>query len=94
MDKTTICLCGRELPFRVTMGAMLRFHRLTGVEAMKMDSNSTEQLLAWIYCCVQSACKAEGVEFTTDFETFCDQLTPQDVEQWNALMAEQNAKKK
>ena len=41
-------------------------------------------MLMW--CCIVCACKADGVEFTMDFETFTCHITPQDVNRWNEVM--------
>ena len=49
-------------------------------EDIKAKSKSTYNYLA--IC----ACKADGVEFTMDFETFTCHITPQDVNRWNEVM--------
>lgn len=46
---------------------------------------------------MKSACRAEGVEFCLDFDDFCDHVTPDDLNRWNAKMADDEggeAKKK
>lgn len=92
-EKTTLHFGGHEVPCRVTMGAMLRYKRLTGEDVASLTDGDIENLLTWIYCCVQSACKADGMDFNFTLEEFCDRLTPDDMEQWNRIQAEMNAKK-
>ncbi len=67
---------GREYPCRVTMGAMVRFKYATGKDVSQLDQGDIGELVRFIYCCVQSASKADGVTFDTDFETFADLLEP------------------
>lgn len=70
---------GKEYPCRVTMGAMVRFKRKTGFDVSKLDPTDMEGLMAFIWCCVVSACRADSVEFDMDFEDFADRLTPVDI---------------
>ena len=77
---------GRELPCRLSMGAMLLFKRNLQKDVSDMDANNIEELLMFMWCCVVAACKADGVEFDVDFETFCCLITPDDVSAWNAAM--------
>ncbi len=58
----TINVGGRELPCRVTMGAMLRFKRETGRDVSGMSSDDVSDLVTFMWCCVVSACRADGVE--------------------------------
>lgn len=67
---------GKEYPCRVTMGAMVRFKHATGKDVSQLDQGDIGELVQFIYCCVQSASKADGVTFDTDFETFADLLEP------------------
>lgn len=71
-----LTFCGTEYPFRLTMGAMLRFKRQTGKEVAEISNGDLESMVALVWCCVSAACHADGVEFGTDFETFADKLTP------------------
>ena len=67
---------GREYPCRATMGAMLRFERVTGREVTKVDLKEVSLLCVWLWCCVVSACNADGVEFGLKLEDFCDRVSP------------------
>ncbi len=75
----TISIGEKDLPCRVTMGAMVRFKRSAGYDISQLDSSNLEDLLVFIWCCVLSACNADGVEFDMDFETFADKLNADDV---------------
>ena len=72
MEKKTIKVKGKELPCRVTMGALLRFKHLTGMEVSELKDSDVEGVLMFVYCCVASACNADGVELGMDAETFAD----------------------
>lgn len=72
----TIRISGRELPCRVTLGAMLRYKRMTGNDVSQLNTTDVEGLATMLYCCVVSACKADGVEWQEDFESFCDMIEP------------------
>ena len=77
---------GKEYPCRVRMGAMLRFKRETGRDVSEMSSTETSDLIVFLWCCVASACNAEGVEFGLSLEDFADGL---DEESFNVFFAEQ-----
>lgn len=79
---------GRTYPCRVTMGAMLRFKRTTGGDIAQVESTDMVGLITFLYCCVASACNADGVEFGLDLDTFADSLTAEDV---NRFYTEQEA---
>lgn len=94
MRKIMIEVGGKVLPCRLTMGAMLLFKRNTGKDVSQMDGSDMEELLTLMWCCIACACKADGVEFDTDFETFTCMITPDDVSQWNTAISAANEKKK
>ena len=87
MKKFLIEVGGKEVPCRLTMGAMLQFKRETGRDVSQMDQSDLEDLLMLMWCCIACACRAEGYEYEVDFERFVCLVTPQDVAQWNQLMA-------
>lgn len=58
------------------MGALLRFKHLTGMEVSELKDSDVEGVLMFVYCCVASACNADGVELGMDAETFADCLEP------------------
>lgn len=73
---------GREYPCRATMGSMLRFKRETGMEVTELDVRQPSLLATWLWCCVSSACRADGVEFGLSLLDFCDLLTPDVLKSW------------
>ncbi len=68
----------QKYPARVTMGALLRFKRETGKDISELKDDVTD-VLVFVYCCVQSACKADGVDFTMTLEEFCDNMPLEDI---------------
>lgn len=68
---------GKEYPCRVTMGAMLRFRNETGHDVSAMRDGDTAELVTFLYCCVASACNADGVEFGFSLTDFADRLDPE-----------------
>ena len=46
---------GRELPCRLSMGAMLLFKRNLQKDVSDMDANNIEELLMFMWCCVVCA---------------------------------------
>ena len=81
MARITITVGGRELPARPTMGAMLRFKRETGRDVSEIG-NELSDILTYLYCCVASACKVDGIEFTMSLMDFADALEPEEMESW------------
>lgn len=94
MKEMRISVGGRELPCRLTMGAMLLFKRQTGKDLNQIQGEDLEAMLTLLWCCVKSACRAEGVEFDVDFEMFCDMITPEEMALWNKAMETEQDKKK
>lgn len=85
---------GKAYPCRLTMGAMLLFKRNTGKDVSQMDASDMEDLLMLMWCCIVCACKADGIEFDTDFELFTCRITPQDVNRWNEAFNAAESEKK
>lgn len=75
MKKRTITVNGQEYPFELTMGAMLQYKRETGHEATQIDFQDMESVLVYLWCCVCSACRRDGVAFSLTSEAFADNLT-------------------
>lgn len=65
---------GKEYPCRVTMGAMVRFKRETGRDVSTIKESDISDLVLFMWCCVVSASKADGIEFGMSFEDFADSL--------------------
>lgn len=78
MMANTLNFCGTEYPFRMTMGAMVRFKRQTGKEVGEIASGEIEGIVALVWCVLCASCHAEGIEFNVDFESFADKLTPEE----------------
>lgn len=78
-------------PCRMTMGAMLRYRRLTGKEVSEMESGSASELATLLYCCTASACSADGIEFGLSLEEFCDRIGVEDMERMSAGLRADNA---
>lgn len=98
MNKVSISVGGKAYPCRLTMGAMILFKRNMGydVSLMKRDEQGgdVEEALMLMWCCVKCACKADGVDFEMDFETFTCNITPADMQEWNEKTSAENNKKK
>lgn len=92
--KRTILICGREYPCRVTMGAMVRFKRESGRDVSEMKEGDVADSVLFLWCCVKSACGADGVEFGMDFESFADAMEPSDLDAFYRSMETGEAKKK
>lgn len=63
---------GKEYPCRQTMGALLRYKRETGQDISKLEGSDVSGMVVFLWCCVVSACKADGVEFNLSLEEFAD----------------------
>lgn len=76
---TKIQIKGTEYPCRVTMGAMLRYKRESGEDVSKLKDDNLEGLVLFLWCCVKSACNADGVDFPYGFDEFADALSPKEL---------------
>lgn len=86
MNVVKIKLGDKEYPCRVTMGAMVRFKNETGKDVSRLEKGDISELMQFVYCCVKSACNADKVAFTYDFETFADLLEPDTMNSFYASM--------
>lgn len=77
---------GRELPCRVTMGAMVRFKRETGKDARQFKADDLEEVITFLGCCVVSSCRADKIPDPPAFEDFADMLEPADLEAFYSSM--------
>jgi hypothetical protein len=64
------------------MGAMLRFKQETGKEATEIDNLSVTDMCTYLWCCVKSASKADGLDFNLSLLDFADAITPEDAMEW------------
>lgn len=78
MMSTQVTTHGKTYPSRVTMGALVRFKRITGKDVSQITGQDIAELAQFMYCCVESACKADDVPFDMDFETFADGISLED----------------
>lgn len=75
-QKVPLIIDGKEYPCRVTMGAMVRYKHASGQDVSAIDEKAVSDLILFMWCCVVSACKADGVPFDMEFEDFADRLEP------------------
>ena len=57
----------------------MRYKRMTGNDVSKLAQDDVCGIVEFAYCCVVSACRADGVEFGLEFETFADMLEPTNI---------------
>lgn len=91
MKRIEITINGTAYPCSPTMGAMLRFKQETGREITELDPSSFSDLCTYLWCCVASAAKREGKPFDMSLMDFADNLTPEDMAEWNKAIAEDAA---
>lgn len=89
MEKIEVTINGKAYPCRQTMGAMLRFKQETGKEVTDIDAGLSD-MCTFLWCCVVSACKADGVEFGMSLLDFADSLTPEEMEDWSKSVSEES----
>lgn len=63
------------------MGAMLRFKRETGREVTEIDG--VTDLCTYLWCCVYSAAKADGLTFGLSLMDFADAIDLADIVAWS-----------
>ena len=61
---------GREWPCRLTLGALRRYKQETGEDASQLKGESSLGVLLW--CCVKSACQADGVPMDVGLDEFLE----------------------
>ncbi len=86
MKRIEIIVNGTAYPCSPTMGAMLRFKQETGREITEIDPTSFTDLCTYLWCCVASAAKREGIPFDLSLMEFADSLTSEDMAEWNAVI--------
>lgn len=89
MKEISITVNGRKYPCRPTMGAMLRFRQQTGREVTEIDPSSLSDLCTYLWCCVVSGCKREGVDFDMPLMDFADAVTPDEMTAWNQALSDE-----
>ena len=76
---------GSDYPAYLTNGALLRFKDQTGHDLEESTGGFSETFML-LWCCVQGACRREGVEFGLTLEEFADATDPSDIEAWAAAL--------
>lgn len=84
---------GKEYPVRMTMGAMRRFKRETGTDVSLMGTD-VDLMIVFLFCCVASACNADGVAFDLDIDKFADGLEMSVLNDFAETMQGDGSKKK
>lgn len=83
MNKIEITVNGKRYPCRPTMGAMLRFKKETGREITDIQEGSFSDICTYLWCCIVSACKHDGIDFNLPLMDFADSISPEDMADWN-----------
>lgn len=91
MKRIEITINGTAYPCSPTMGAMLRFKHETGREITEIDPASFTDLCTYLWCCVSSAAKRENKDFNLSLMEFADNITPEDMTEWNQAIAQEQA---
>lgn len=73
---------GQEYPASATMGAYLLFTEETGRDVTELNVSDVSDLLTWVWCCVVSACRRDGVAFDISLSCFADYVLVEDVLSW------------
>lgn len=73
---------GKTYPCRPTMGAMLRFKKETGKELTEMTDGNLSEFTTYLWCCIVSACKHDGIPFEMSLMDFADSISANDLEKW------------
>lgn len=85
MAKIEIKIGEKTYPCRQTMGAMIRFKRETGKDVSEIE-NGVADMVTFLWCCIVSACRADGVEFDLPLLDFADRITSNDMTAWAASL--------
>lgn len=89
MKNVEITINGKAYPCRQTMGAMLRFKQETGKEVTDIEAGNLTDLCTFLWCCIVSACKTDGVEFGLSLMEFADSIGPDEMQKWSDSAAEE-----
>ena len=76
---------GIEYPCRMTMGAMVEFKRETGREISDLEGGGISDVVTFLWCCIRSACRADGVEFTLSALDMADRMDPNDFAKFQSV---------
>lgn len=80
MKVKKITIKGTAYPFRITIGAMIQYKRMTGEDFSSFDGREAEKMCIIIFCGLRSECAAEGKEFPFEgWEEIADHLSLDDI---------------
>ncbi len=88
-----ITIKGQDYPCRITMGALRRFKRETGKDVSELKENDVSDSVTLLWCCVASACNADGVPFSLSVDDFADCIEPSEMGAFTEALTT-NAEKK
>lgn len=86
-------ISGKQYPCRITMGALRRYKQIEGEDISQMG-NDTTKVGTLLFCAVQSACKADGVPFDYDIDTFADTVDLTKIAEFANLITDGDGSKK
>lgn len=88
----TIKIKDKEYPCDSTMGALLRFKRLTGKDVSQVNGDVGDSI-AFLYCCCQSACNRDNLPFDLSLDDFADGISLDDFKSYNNQIVDTSKKK-
>lgn len=84
MDKITFN--GKQYPCRMTMGALRRYKQIEGEDISRIG-NDVAKVGTLLFCCIKSACTADGIAFDYEIEDFADMVTVQQVGEFATVLS-------
>lgn len=90
MKTTYIEYEGNKLPMRATMGALKEYEKQTGKSSGEIDLQNPVLASTFIYCCIQSACRKDGVPFGVTLDDFLDAVDADTITAWATSLSEAN----
>jgi hypothetical protein len=69
----------------MTMGALVLFERETGKDVSEIGQSMIDQATL-LWCCVKSACNADGKKFDYSLQEFADNLDTNELAEFNVAM--------
>ena len=73
------------------MGAMVRFKNETGRDVSALKEGDIADLIVLLWCCIKSACNADGVAFEEPIDLFADTLDSDVLQEFVKGLADQSA---
>jgi hypothetical protein len=82
-----IKIAGAEYPCRVTMGAIIELKSETGKEVSELRSESPSDVLTFLWCCIRSACRVDGIAFDMTALEMADRMDMEEFARWQDATA-------